>query len=321
MTLPSRGRLVADARRLLRHEHRLPEPIAGRGPAGLPTSRRSTSRARRRGPSSSSSGCSSGRAGTARWLKNWTGGREMCIDVGRARPLPAGSRRRHARAHRPRRAAIATGGGAWDILAWRGQRVPLHRVQAAPQLGPDCADPAGLAGGGHRGGFDGYAIVEYEAPLIGSPPPARCQRPRRRPSELPSSAPGYWTRPLRQRRRGARAASGSPGPGSPVRTPPTTGSRAVVLQSGSSTVGRERLLPAQPTPHRERPCRRPCHAGQHMRAYVATSGRGRPWSHPLTRTRHPAHKSGRVPCGRGGDGSSTVLGTVSTAGHHERRAG
>ena len=54
----------------------------------------------------------------ARWLKNWTGGREMCIDVGRARPLPqdVGDMLRRI----DRRAAIVTGGGAWDILAWRG---------------------------------------------------------------------------------------------------------------------------------------------------------------------------------------------------------
>ncbi|MBA2719827.1 MAG: hypothetical protein H0U52_11395 [Chloroflexi bacterium] len=52
----------------------------------------------------------------ARWIKNWTGGREFCVDVDRPRDLPAGPSKVFTDLHR--RASILRGAGSWDIFAW-----------------------------------------------------------------------------------------------------------------------------------------------------------------------------------------------------------
>ena len=173
VTLPS-GQVV-EYSRLLRHEHRLPEPIARTESCWAPNK-----------PTVDFEGTPTWaelvivrlleRQGwEARWLKNWTGGREMCVDVGRARPLPQGVGDMLGRIDR--RAAIATGGGAWDILAWRDSEYLC--IESKQHRSSDRLRSTQLAWleAAIAEGIDGYAIVEYEAPLIGSPPPARSSAP------------------------------------------------------------------------------------------------------------------------------------------------
>lgn len=52
----------------------------------------------------------------ARWIKNWSGGREFCVDVDRPRDLPPGPAEVFAALHR--RAVQLRGAGSWDIFAW-----------------------------------------------------------------------------------------------------------------------------------------------------------------------------------------------------------
>jgi hypothetical protein len=52
-----------------------------------------------------------------RWIKNWAGGREFCIDVGESRPFPPQIGDAFAAIHA--RAASLRGSGSWDVLSWR----------------------------------------------------------------------------------------------------------------------------------------------------------------------------------------------------------
>jgi hypothetical protein len=54
----------------------------------------------------------------ARWIKNWTGGREFCLDPGRPRTLPPGPAKVFTALHA--RATQLRGAGSWDIFAWSG---------------------------------------------------------------------------------------------------------------------------------------------------------------------------------------------------------
>ena len=51
-----------------------------------------------------------------RWIKNWTGGREFCLDVDRPAPLPPKAAETFALIHR--QAAALRGAGSWDVFAW-----------------------------------------------------------------------------------------------------------------------------------------------------------------------------------------------------------
>jgi hypothetical protein len=54
----------------------------------------------------------------ARWIKNWSGGREFCTEPGRSRDLPQVPGNVFAALHR--RAVQLRGAGSWDIFAWSG---------------------------------------------------------------------------------------------------------------------------------------------------------------------------------------------------------
>lgn len=99
----------------------------------------------------------------ARWIKNWTGGREFCTDVGSARPLPGPAAETIARIDR--RAASASGGGAWDIVAWRGDEylfLESKQHKSGDKLRP--GQIAWLAAGLAKGfALDRFAVVEYDA--------------------------------------------------------------------------------------------------------------------------------------------------------------
>ena len=164
VTLPN-GRDVAVAR-LLRHEVRLPEPISRVSSCWAPNK-----------PTLLVDGRPSWaefaivrqleRAGwEARWIKNWTGGREMCIDVGRAEPMPKAPQAMFDRIDR--QAASRTRGGAWDVFAWRDDRYLIleskkHRSGDALRSGQVAWLAAGLAIGIPA---DAFAIVEYWQELV-----------------------------------------------------------------------------------------------------------------------------------------------------------
>jgi hypothetical protein len=97
----------------------------------------------------------------ARWMKNWVGGREACVAVGRSEPLP-----REAAAMLRRidgRAAIASGGGAWDIFAWRGDSYLC--IESKQHRSGDKLRPTQIAWleAATAEGVGTFAIVEYDA--------------------------------------------------------------------------------------------------------------------------------------------------------------
>lgn len=98
----------------------------------------------------------------ARWIKNWTGGRETCIDVGRAEPMPKAPQAMFDRIDR--QAASRTRGGAWDVFAWRDDRYLI--LESKKHRSGDALRPgqAGWLGAGLAVGLpiDAFAIVEYE---------------------------------------------------------------------------------------------------------------------------------------------------------------
>ncbi len=117
----------------------------------------------------------------ARWMKNWVGGREPCVSVGRSEPLPpaAGDMLRRIDV----RAAIATGGGAWDIFAWRDDEylcIESKQHGSSDKLRPtqitwlDAAIDVGVSS---------YVVVEYDAPRL-----ARSAKPRASAASGPSEA-------------------------------------------------------------------------------------------------------------------------------------
>lgn len=102
----------------------------------------------------------------ARWIKNWTGGRETCIDVGRAEPMPRTAQAMFDRIDR--QAASRRRGGAWDVFAWRDDRYLIleskkHRSGDALRPGQVAWLAAGLATGIPA---DAFAIVEYWPELV-----------------------------------------------------------------------------------------------------------------------------------------------------------
>jgi hypothetical protein len=101
-----------------------------------------------------------------RWIKNWTGGREFCLDVDRSSPLPAAAAATFTRIHR--QTAALRGAGAWDVFAWNGQDVLF--IESKPYRSSDRLNSnqrawleAALEVGVSSSRF---AVVEYDA---GSP--------------------------------------------------------------------------------------------------------------------------------------------------------
>lgn len=120
----------------------------------------------------------------ARWLKNWVGGREFCSDIGRPEPMPTPAQDTLQRIDR--HAAIKSGGGAWDVFAWRGAEFLF--LESKQHRSSDTLRPGQLAWleAGLDEGFEAsnFAVVEYDAG-----PPVR-------------STVGSSTRDIAQRTRG-----------------------------------------------------------------------------------------------------------------------
>lgn len=108
----------------------------------------------------------------ARWIKNWTGGREFCIDVGRPSSLPATAADAFDRIHRE--APALRGAGSWDVIVWRGseylfleskQHRSSDRLNPNQRAWPEAALAVGMDA-------PSLAIVEYDAG------PPKAPRPR-----------------------------------------------------------------------------------------------------------------------------------------------
>jgi hypothetical protein len=98
-----------------------------------------------------------------RWIKNWTGGQEFCLDVDRTSPLPAVAATTFTRIHR--QAAALRGAGAWDVFAWNGLDVLF--IESKQHRSSDSLNPnqrawleAALEVGVSSSRF---AVVEYDA--------------------------------------------------------------------------------------------------------------------------------------------------------------
>lgn len=98
----------------------------------------------------------------ARWIKNWLGGREPCVDVGRAEAMPRVAQAMFDRIDR--QAASRTGGGAWDVFVWHDDRCLL--LESKKYRSGDALRPGQVAwlGAGLAVGLliDAFAIVEYD---------------------------------------------------------------------------------------------------------------------------------------------------------------
>ena len=122
----------------------------------------------------------------ARWMKNWVGGREACVSVGRAEPLPRSAAAMLRRIDQ--RAAIASGGGAWDVFAWRGESFLC--IESKQHRSGDKLRDTQLAwlGAAIAEGVGSYAIVEYDAPRLAQAPRAAARPVGGRPAS-PRRAP------------------------------------------------------------------------------------------------------------------------------------
>jgi hypothetical protein len=98
-----------------------------------------------------------------RWIKNWTGGREMCVDLDLPRAMPAGPGRVFDALHK--RAAQLRGAGSWDVFAWSGDEYLF--LESKQHRSSDRLNPNQLAWleSAIDEGFtpEQFAIVEYDA--------------------------------------------------------------------------------------------------------------------------------------------------------------
>jgi hypothetical protein len=105
----------------------------------------------------------------ARWIRNWTGGRQFCVDVDQQRNFPPAPAAVFEALHR--RAAHLRGAGTWDVFAWSGddylfleskQHRSSDRLNANQIVFLEAALDEGFT-------VDQFAIVEYDAgPPIGA---------------------------------------------------------------------------------------------------------------------------------------------------------
>jgi hypothetical protein len=133
-----------------------------------------------------------------RWVRNWTGGRQLCVDVDLQRALPPGPAEAFERIHD--RAPELRGAGTWDVFAWSGddylflgskEHRSSDRLNANQVAWLEAALDAGFSA-------DQFAIVEYDAGEPDRTTTSRAPRAARAPRE-----PGE--RPAR-----ARASAGPP---------------------------------------------------------------------------------------------------------------
>jgi hypothetical protein len=113
----------------------------------------------------------------ARWIRNWTGGRQICSDIDQQRNFAPAAAAVFEAIHG--RAAQLRGAGTWDVFAWSGddylflestQHGSSDRLNANQLVFLEAALEEGFT-------VDQFAIVEYDA---GQPPgsavPARATR-------------------------------------------------------------------------------------------------------------------------------------------------
>ena len=125
----------------------------------------------------------------ARWVRNWTGGRQFCVDVDLQRSLPPGPAEAFAAVHV--RAPQLRGAGTWDVFAWSGddylfleskQHRSSDRLNANQVAWLEAALDAGFSP-------DQFAIVEYDAGEPDRPPSTRAPRAARATTERPTRTP------------------------------------------------------------------------------------------------------------------------------------
>lgn len=152
---------------------------------------------------------------SGRWIKNWGGRREFCESAGRPATLAPSAA--SVLATVDKRAAIRTGGGAWDVFAWRDEKylfIESKKYRSSDRLRPgqfawmDAALQSGMS-------HSSFAVVEYDIarlvePLSGA---ARTKESRTRSNQAT---------PARTVARHARAASDQ-WMASPLGPPPATG--------------------------------------------------------------------------------------------------
>lgn len=99
-----------------------------------------------------------------RWIKNWAGGREFCLEIDQPRPLPGPVAETFARIHR--RAEALRGAGSWDVLGWSPDTTDYVFIESKKFRSGDALRPNQLAWleAALLEGFapDAFAIVEYD---------------------------------------------------------------------------------------------------------------------------------------------------------------
>lgn len=124
---------------------------------------------------------------SGRWLLNWAGPRTPCGDVGRAERLPPEVERVVSRIDL--RAGIESGGGAWDVVAWRDGETLF--IESKQHRSSDRLSGTQLRwlGAALDEGFTpaDFAIVEYDLGAT-APDPSRPTRPARAPRSTPASS-------------------------------------------------------------------------------------------------------------------------------------
>lgn len=134
---------------------------------------------------------------SARWLVNWTGPRTPCGDVGRLEKLPAEVESVITRIDL--RAGIDSGGGAWDVVAWRDAEMLFIESKQHSSSDRLIGNQLRWLGAALDAGFSpaDFAIVEYDLGPMSHP----ASRPERAPRSVraPSTAsPATRSRPVRQ---------------------------------------------------------------------------------------------------------------------------
>lgn len=96
----------------------------------------------------------------ARWIRNWSGGRDFCHGVGQPKPMP---REAAAMLAKIDRRASKTGGGAWDVWAWKG--ASYLSLESKQHKSGDTLRPNQLAWleAAITEGLTRYAAVEWAA--------------------------------------------------------------------------------------------------------------------------------------------------------------
>ena len=105
----------------------------------------------------------------ARWIRNWTGGRQFCVEVDQQRNFPPAPAEIFEALHR--RAAQLRGAGTWDVFAWSGDDYLFLESKQHGSSDRLNSNQIAFLEAGLEEGFtvDQFAIVEYDAgPPLGA---------------------------------------------------------------------------------------------------------------------------------------------------------